>query len=383
MNVVVAPDSFKGSLSSVEAARAAAEGLLQGDPGLVCHQLPLADGGEGTVDAVLHARPGEEVTVDVRDPLGRWVTARYAWYPWEKLAVMEMAQASGLPLLDPAEYNPSQASSYGTGQLLAHALSRGACHILLGLGGSATVDGGVGCLQALGATLYSREGPVDDGAALLNDIAEVDLAGLHPQLASAQLVLASDVTNPLLGARGAAAVFGPQKGVRLEEVDRFDQALARWASVLDAASGTACAHEAGTGAAGGLGYALHAAANADIRSGFEVVADIVGLDQALEKADVLVTGEGRMDSQSFYGKVPVAAAERAAAYGVPTVAMAAQICGSWDLFAEKGIAVTIPIIDQLMELEDALDYGYELVRRAGRRLALTWKLGRELGGIGR
>ncbi len=378
MKIVIAPDAFKGSLTSTQAAEALKAGITAWNPGLRCTLLPLADGGEGTVDAVLFGQSGQRISVAVTDPLGRRIKADYAWFPEDSLAVIEMAQASGLPLLSEEERDPARASSYGTGQLIADALTQGARRIVLGLGGSATMDGGYGCLQALGMVFYTDSGEMDWLDGPLDRIVRLDASGLRSELANVEIILASDVTNPLLGPEGAVHIFGPQKGLQSSKIEAFEHGMESWSELLQAETGRDVRSCPGAGAAGGIGFALSCFAQCQTRSGFDVVAEFVGLEQALAQADVLVTGEGSMDAQSFYGKVPVAAAEMAKKRGIPTVAVAGQISGSLAEFRNAGIVLTLPIVDGVMDLRTAMEDAEHLTVNAGLRLAGAIELGVKL-----
>jgi glycerate kinase len=381
MRIVLAPDSFKGSVTAAEAADAMAAGLRQVWPDAACVRLPMADGGEGTVDAVLTALDGRRRTAEVRDPLGRPVEAAYGWVAGERLAVIEMAAASGLPLLAEAERDPHRTSTAGTGDLIAAALDRGARRIVLGLGGSATVDGGTGCLAALGARFLD-----DDGAALpgcggaLGRIARIDLAGLDPRLGGTDIVLATDVRNPLLGPSGAVRVFGPQKGLPDDRLEDFEAAMARFAERVAAATGSDPRDAAGAGAAGGIAFLLRAALGAEVRDGFALVAELAGLRDALRGADLALTGEGRLDAQSLSGKVPVGVARIAREEGVPAAAVAGSVDGDPAAFRAEGLATVLPIVDRPMALEQAMADGAALIERAAARLAAALELGRGLAG---
>lgn len=322
--VLIAADKFKGSLTAVEVAAHVEAGLREVVPGLAVVSLPVADGGDGTVDAAV-AGGFERRTVEVTGPLGTAVTAAYALR--EGTAVVEMAEASGLRYLPDGVFAPLTATTYGTGELLRAALDAGARTIVLGVGGSATNDGGAGMLAALGARLLDAEGaPVPPGGGPLADLATADLSGLDPRLADAEIVLASDVDNPLLGPKGAAAVYGPQKGASEQDVATLDAALGRYVEVLTAALGPVAdeaAQAPGAGAAGGIGYGALVALGASFRPGIDVMLDVLGFAEALEGADLVITGEGSLDEQTLHGKAPVGVAQAARARGIDVVA----VCG--------------------------------------------------------
>lgn len=343
--VVIAPDKFKGSLTAAQVAEHLATGLLRARPDLTVRQVPMADGGEGTVAAALAAGWTERTAV-VTGPLGDPVAAPYALSPDGVTCVVEMSLASGLALT-PADADAARrASSVGTGELIGHALDDGARRILLGVGGSASTDGGAGLVQALGAGLLAADGTeLPRGGAALTQISAVDLSGLDPRLGETEVVLAADVDNPLLGASGAAAVYGPQKGADDATVAELEAGLARWVEALAEVRPEAAraADAPGAGAAGGVGYAALALLGATRRSGIEVVIELTGLADQLLGADLAVTGEGSLDEQSLYGKTPVGVARAAAAAGVPTVAVAGRSLLSDDELVAHGIAACYPL----------------------------------------
>lgn len=316
--VLIAADKFKGSLSAVQVAEHVTAGLRAVVPGLDVAALPVADGGDGTVDAAV-AAGFERRTVRVTGPLGEPVEAAYALR--DGTAVVEMAEASGLRHLPPGVFAPLTATTYGTGELLRAALDAGAHTIVLGVGGSATNDGGAGMLAALGARLLDAAGkPVAPGGGPLAGLATADLGGLDPRLAATDVVLAGDVDNPLLGPKGAAAVYGPQKGASGDDVAVLDAALAHYAEVLGA---TAEAEAPGAGAAGGIGFGALVGLRAAFRPGIEVLLDVLGFQAALDGAALVITGEGSLDEQTLHGKAPVGVAAAARARGIDVVA----VCG--------------------------------------------------------
>lgn len=340
--VLIAADKFKGSLTAVQVAEHVAAGLRRARPGLAVTALPVADGGDGTVDAAV-AAGFERRTVRVTGPLGEPVEAAYALRGGT--AVVEMAEASGLRHLPPGVFAPRTATTYGTGELLRAALDAGARTVVLGVGGSATTDGGAGMLSALGARLLTAEGaPVGPGGGGLAELASADLSGLDPRLAGTEVVLASDVDNPLLGPAGAAAVYGPQKGAALEDVAALDAALARFVRVLDAA---AAAEAPGAGAAGGVGFGALVGLRAAFRPGIEVMLDVLGFEAALRGASLVITGEGSLDAQTLHGKAPVGVAQAAALHGVPVAA----VCGRLTLPPSALAAAGIPHAYALSTLE--------------------------------
>jgi glycerate 2-kinase len=327
---LVAPLEFKGSLTAAEAAEAMRQGLLRADTSAEVDVLPLADGGPGTAEALVAALQGSWHTTPVHDPLGRRVSA--AWGSWADGAagIVEMAQASGLALLAPGERDPLRASSFGTGELIRAAVVSGVHSLMVGLGGSATNDGGAGLLQALGVKLRDARGrELPPGGAALNSLVRIETDGLLRQLREVELVCMSDVTNPLTGASGASAVYGPQKGANHADVALLDAALSHFAEVVRRQLGVDIANEPGMGAAGGLGFGLRAVCGARLVRGFEAIAEVVHLEERLAGKDVVLTGEGRLDAQSRQGKGPVALAEHARAAGKRVVVFAGSIEGAW------------------------------------------------------
>ncbi|MCK9513219.1 MAG: glycerate kinase [Pigmentiphaga sp.] len=350
--IVVAPDSFKGSLSASRVADAIARGLQHGWPGASVRCVPMADGGEGTVAAMLAATGGERRLATVSGPLGKPVTAVWGLLPggW---AVVELAEAAGLPLLADAERDAGRACTHGVGELIRAALDAGASRILLALGGSATTDGGAGMLRALGARLLDAEGqPVPPGGAALASLRRLDLSGLDPRLKTATLEVACDVDNPLCGERGAAAVFGPQKGATPAEVAELDEALAHWAGMVAAATGQDRRDEPGAGAAGGAAFGALVLGGALV-PGVDRVAQWVGLPRALAGADWVLTGEGRLDAQTLGGKVPAGVLRLARERGVPVVAICGSLAPGYEALYEEGLAAAFSLVPGPATLEQA------------------------------
>src|SRR6478735_8762549 len=385
VRVVVASDSFKGSLGSAEVADAVRLGLLDVEPAASVVVLPVADGGEGTVAAAL-ASGWSGVTVGVHGPTGEPVSATLALRRrgGHLTVVVEMADCCGLGRLPGGVPAPLTASSRGLGEALRAALDLGADRVVVGVGGSASNDGGAGLLAALGARPLDAEGhDLPDGGAALADLARLDLSGLDPRLATTRLVLAADVDSPLLGPTGAAAVFGPQKGATKADVTVLEAALTRWADVVStttpvSASGATSTNRsmlpqlAGAGAAGGVGFALLAVLGAERRSGGDVVLDLVGLEATLAGADLVVTGEGALDEQTLAGKAVAGVARRASAHGIPVVA----VCGRLDLdapgLAALGVRAAYPLTDLESEPARSRADAPDLLRRTARRIAQDW-----------
>lgn len=350
LRVLVAPDKFKGTLTGAEAAAAMADGVRDAFPDAVVTAVPFADGGEGTVEAVLSAG-GEALVRTVPGPLGEPVQARLALRG--TTAVVESAQACGLQLLTPTPATALAATSAGVGELLREALAAGATSVVVGLGGVACTDGGAGMASALGARLLDDRGrPLPAGGSALADLASVDLGHLLEVVARASFVAATDVTNPLLGPDGAAAVYAPQKGAGPEEVALLEQGLERWADLVEGAYGISTRELPGAGAAGGLGWALASLLGAEVRPGADLLMELLGLHDALEDADLVVTGEGKLDRQSTFGKGPVALAREAAGRGLPVLGIAG-------------------VVEDEARREGSFAAVSSLVESAGERAALT------------
>ena len=368
--VVVAPDTFKGSLSAADVTASLAEGLRAVVPDVDVVAVPVADGGDGTLEAVLAAgyrRVGARVPGPTGEPLDAALAVRGT------TAVVEMALASGLSVLPGGRLEPTGATSRGTGGLVRAALDAGCTEVVLGVGGSACTDGGAGLLEGLGATLRDRSGrTLPPGGAALADLARVDLDGLDARLRGVRLVLASDVDNPLLGPDGAAAVYGPQKGAAPDDVARLDAALARWVEVLDGALPSGArevADRPGAGAAGGVGFAAMAVLGARQRPGADVVLGLADLDGHLRGADLVVTGEGSLDGQTLSGKAPLAVARRAAAARVPCVAVAGRCLLSAGELGGAGFAAAYALTDLEPDEEVCRARAADLLRRLGQRVA--------------
>ncbi|GGQ47379.1 glycerate kinase [Streptomyces ruber] len=345
MSVLIAADKFKGSLTAVQVAERITAGLRRVVPGIAVEALPVADGGDGTVAAAV-AAGFERRETTVAGPLGDPVTAAYALR--DGTAVVEMAEASGLQRLPGGVLAPLTASTYGSGELLRAALDAGATTIVFGVGGSATTDGGAGMLAALGARFLDADGkPVGPGGGGLRELATADLSGLDPRLAGIGFVLASDVDNPLTGPKGAPAVYGPQKGAGPEDVAVLDAALCRYAEVLERATGPEAAEYAlapGAGAAGGIGYGA-LVLGARFRPGIEVMLDVLGFAPALERATLVITGEGSLDEQTLHGKAPAGVAAAARAAGKEVVAVCGRLALAPDALARAGIRRAYPLTD--------------------------------------
>ncbi|MBY5991033.1 glycerate kinase [Ferrimonas balearica] len=375
MKIVVAPDSYKESLSALEVATEIEAGLKQALPQAQVVKVPVADGGEGTVQAMVDATGGRYEQRTVTGPLGQPVEARFALLGDGQTAVVEMAEASGLHLVAPEDRDPRITTTYGTGELIRAALELGVTHLILGLGGSATNDGGAGMAQALGAELFDAEGqPLARGGAALAQLARIDTRHLDPRLGQLTVEVACDVDNPLCGPKGASAVFGPQKGASDAVVAELDAALAHYAECLEAQLGQSVAHQAGAGAAGGMGAAALAFLGATLRPGIDIVLDTVGLEAHLAGADLVITGEGRIDSQTIHGKTPMGVAKRAKAHGIPVVGLAGSVSDDVAVVHEHGIDAVFSILPRPLTLAEALVEARPFLRQAARNIAALYTL---------
>lgn len=378
MRIVIAPDSYKGSLSAMDVAKAMKTGVLRVYPDADVDLVPIADGGEGTVDALVAATNGEVRNAAVKGPLGDAVTAAWGMFGDGETAVIEMAAASGLPLIAHEKRDAMNACTYGTGQLVLAALEAGAKTVVLGIGGSATNDGGSGFARALGAKFLDSSGKeLPPGGAALANLASIDLSGLDKRLASVTFRVACDVDNPLCGERGASAVFGPQKGATPEQVKILDAALENFAKVAAETTGKAdVAKTPGAGAAGGLGAGLLFFCNATLLPGVTLVLQSVGFDARVKNADLVLTGEGRTDFQTAYGKAPVGVALAAKKHGAPVVCLSGGLGpGAADVYAH-GIDAVFSIAPGPISLQECLDKGGELLEDATERVCRLFRAGR-------
>ncbi|EOB9998238.1 glycerate kinase [Cronobacter sakazakii] len=373
--IVIAPDSFKESLSAMDVAKAIEAGFREIYPQAHYVCVPMADGGEGTVEAMVAATGGQIITTPVTAPLGNKVDGFFGLLGDGETAVVEMAAASGLHLVPTAQRDPRITTSYGTGELILAALERGVKAIIIGIGGSATNDGGAGMMQALGARFLDGEGrELAPGGAALARLERLDLSALDPRLAQVSVTAACDVDNPLCGEKGASAVFGPQKGATPEMVSELDTALRRFGEQLEAATGKAIISAPGAGAAGGMGAALLGMLNAELRPGIEIVIESLGLAQAVRDADLVITGEGRLDSQSIHGKTPVGVARVAKQFQRPVVAIAGSLTPDYQIVHEHGIDAAFSVIDRIVTLQEALDDAERNLRVTARNVAALWHL---------
>ncbi len=362
MKVVVAIDSFKGSLSSLQAGNAVKEAVLQLNKDATVIVKPLADGGEGTVDAFLETPGTTKITVSVTGPLHRKVNAKYCILADKTTAVLEMAEAAGITLIDAVERNPLETTTYGVGEMIADAINRGCRRFIMGIGGSATNDGGTGMLAALGYGFLDRNGrPVALGGKGLADICRISTENVLPELAECTFHIACDVSNPLCGEQGCSAVYGPQKGATPQMITQMDAWLARFAALVPEAD----PNYPGCGAAGGLGFAFLAFTKAELKSGISLILEEIALEKDIENADIVVTGEGRLDSQSVMGKAPIGVAKLAKKYGKKVIAFSGCVTRDAEVCNDHGIDAFFPILREITTLEEALrvENAYDNLRK--------------------
>jgi len=364
MKIVVAPDSFKGSLTAVEVSDAIEQGIREIFPKAEIVKIPMADGGDGTVQCLVNATAGEILRKKVTDPLGDEVLASYGILGDKKTSVIEMAEASGLTLVPENRRNPLITTTYGTGQLIKAALDQGCRKMIIGIGGSATNDGGAGMVQALGVKLLDREGKeIGFGGGELKKVFRIDTKYLDNRLSETKVLIASDVSNPLCGPKGATRVYGPQKGATPEMIKKLDESLAYFAEIIKRDLNKDVKDIPGAGAAGGLGASLMAFLDAELRPGIEIVIEVVRLDQAIKNTDLVITGEGKIDSQTIYGKAPIGVAKIAKKYNIPVIAVAAIISDDADIVHQYGINTLIKISEPPISLAEPKPKKVQLIKR--------------------
>ncbi|HGO5854973.1 TPA: glycerate kinase [Mannheimia haemolytica] len=375
MKIVIAPDSFKESLTALEVAQAIQQGFARVFPEAEYQLVPMADGGEGSVQSLIDATHGNLQKISVIAPLANEVEGFFGLSGDQKTAFIEMAAASGLHLVPMEQRNPLVTTSYGTGQLIKAALDLGVEKIILGIGGSATNDGGVGMLQALGAKfLNAEQREIGFGGEALSQIQQIDLSGLDSRLSQVEFEVACDVDNPLCGERGASAIFGPQKGATAEMVKTLDQALLHFAETVKSQLGIEIAEKAGAGAAGGMGGGLLLLPNVTLRSGVQIILEATDLAEKLANADLVVTGEGRMDAQSIAGKTPIGVAKTAKQFGKPVIAIVGSLKEDYPVVYQHGIDAVFPIIRQVSNLDAVLKSGKENLISTAENVARLWKI---------
>ena len=380
MKIVIAPNALKGSLSASEAAEAMLAGVRQAAPGAELVALPVADGGDGFTAVLVDALEAVPKRRTVSGPVGQAVDATWLYSERNRVAVIEMAAAAGLVLLDPAQLAPVTANTRGVGELILAALEQGAQRIVLGIGGSATNDGGMGMAQALGAVFLDNQGkPLEPGGDSLIDIAAIDTTGLDPRLKQVNIQVICDVDNPLLGDRGAVRVFGPQKGATPQQVEELEAGMEHLVDVLDAQLGIDVRNVPGAGAAGGLGAGAIVFLDAELQPGAEVVLDLLGFDEVLKGADLVFTAEGQLDGQTAFGKAPAAVAQRSRAAGIPCIAIAGSLGEGVEDLAAVGIDAAYSLCDGPVSLADAMANAAKLIKATATQAMNTFLAGHRAG----
>lgn len=370
MKIVIAPDSFKESLTALEVANAIETGFKRIFPNAEFCKVPMADGGEGSVQSLVDATNGSLINVEVTAPLGNKTTAFFGLSGDKQTAFIEMAAASGLHLVPFEQRNPLVTTTFGTGELINAALDYGVKKIILGIGGSATNDGGVGMLQAVGFSFKNAKNEeIGFGGAALSEIATISTENLNPRLHQVEFEVACDVNNPLCGERGAAAVFAPQKGATAPMVVMLDNALAHFANIVQQQLGIEIANQAGAGAAGGMGGGLLLLPNVQLKAGVQIIIEATGLAEKIQNADLVITGEGRMDAQSIAGKTPVGVAKTAKQFGKPVIAIVGCLREDYPVVYQHGIDAVFPIIRQLGSLDEILKSGRENLTSSAENVA--------------
>lgn len=377
MHIVAAPNAFKGSLNAVEAAQAMKKGILAAVPRCHVTCVPVADGGDGLTEVMLHGMGGQRIEVRVAGPRMETVSAPFCLVPSRHLAVVEMARASGLALLPKSQHNPMKATTYGTGELILAAMDRGATRVIVGIGGSATCDGGIGMAAALGFRFLDRTGaPVEPVGGALHEIVAIDRRNVDPRLEGLSVSAACDVTNPLTGPDGASFVYSPQKGATPDQVARLDAGLANLAQVVKRDLGADISRMPGSGAAGGLGGGLHAFLGADLKPGIDLVLDIVGLKAYLAGADLVLTAEGQIDEQTRFNKAPAGVARMAKACGVPCIAICGGVGDAIDSLYDIGIDAVFSICNGPQSLQEAIQEAGALLAGCSQQVVRTFLAGR-------
>ncbi|MED3962601.1 glycerate kinase [Niallia taxi] len=375
MKIVLAPDSFKESLSALQVAESIERGFKQVLPNAEYVKVPMADGGEGTVQSLVDATGGRIIKKTVTGPLGEAAEAFFGILGNEKTAVIEMAAASGLHLVPATKRNPLLTTTRGTGELIAAALDYNVNHIIIGIGGSATNDGGAGMARALGTRFLNSDGQeIGEGGGALSDLAAIDLSRLDSRLADVKIEVACDVDNPLIGPKGASAIYGPQKGATPVIVNQLDENLAHYAAIIEKDLGVKIADVPGAGAAGGLGGGLLAFMQAELSRGVDIVMEAAKLSDIIAGADLVITGEGKIDGQTIFGKTPIGVAKTAKKHGVPVIGIAGNVASDSDVVHEYGIDAIFSILPGAVSLQEAFLHADEFVERTARNIAAVWQL---------
>lgn len=369
LTILLAPDSFKESMTAKEACEAMERGIRKANSNITCIHVPMADGGEGTMQSLVDATGGKTYTINVIGPLGNVVEASYGILGDGKTGILEMASASGIHLVPIEKRDPLITTTYGTGQLIKACLEHGVKRLLIGIGGSATNDGGAGVAQALGGKFLDREGnEISFGGGQLDKIAKIDLTNFDTRLKEVVVEVACDVTNPLCGETGASNVFGPQKGATPKMIDILDKNLRHFAEIIKEQIGKDVIEVPGAGAAGGLGAGLMAFLNGTLKKGIEMVIQYSGLDEKVKEADMVWTGEGSIDFQTQYGKTPLGVAAVAKKYNKPVIALAGRVGNDIEVLYEKGIDAIFSIMRGVTSLEDALSKGQENIEKTAENI---------------
>lgn len=367
--IVLAPDSFKESMTAKEACIAMEKGINKVNPSIKSIHVPMADGGEGTMQSLVDATNGTIYTIEVTGPLGNKVQGQYGILGHGEIGVLEMASASGIHLVSADKRNPLVTTTYGTGELIKACLDKGVKKLLIGIGGSATNDGGAGVIQALGGKLLDKEGnELAFGGGELGKLHSIDLSGFDHRLKTVSVEVACDVNNPLCGEKGASNVFGPQKGATKEMIDILDSNLNHYAAIIKEQVGKDVLNVEGAGAAGGLGAGLMAFLNGNLKKGIEMVIEYSGLEEAIQKADMVWTGEGSIDFQTQYGKTPLGVATVAKKYNKPVIAFAGRVGDDIDVLYEKGIDSIFGIMKGVISIEEALEKGKENIEKTAENV---------------
>ncbi|PEC73133.1 glycerate 2-kinase [Bacillus thuringiensis] len=378
MKVVIASDSYKESLKAIEVCEAIERGFRAIFPNAKYVKIPIGDGGEGTVESLVDATGERIISISVTGPLRESVQAFYGVSKDKKTAFIEMAAASGLQHVPVEKRNPLITTTKGTGELILHALNQGAEYIILGLGGSATNDGGAGMLAALGVRFINDKGEViDPSGGTLHSIVAIDFSQMDPRLKGVKIEAACDVDNPLVGMQGASSVFGRQKGANVEMMKELDENLKHYANILKRYVSSDVSEIPGAGAAGGMGAAVISVLKGDLRRGIEIVLDYTNFDKHIEDADLIITGEGRIDEQTAYGKAPVGVAGRAKRFSVPVIAIGGSVSSDYSAVYEKGIDAVFSITTRPMTLEEAYRVAEENIEMTTKNIATVWKIASE------
>ena len=381
MKIVIAPQTFKGSISALDAATAMREGVLEVFPNADTLLVPVADGGDGTLETLVDGSGGEIREAEVTGPMSERRTAQWGAMGDGVTAVIEMARTSGLALVRLDQRDPLNATTYGLGEIIGEALNNGFRQFIMGIGGSATNDAGAGMAQALGVRLLDGEGcELRHGGAALANLAHIDMSRADPRIGVSRFLVACDVNNPMTGPEGASAVYGPQKGATPEMAQTLDDALLHFSKVVSHDIGAEINEMQGAGAAGGLGGGMVAFLGAELRAGVDIVLDAVGLDDALEGADLVLTGEGALDYQTVYSKAPIGVAERARRRGIPVVAIAGTLGDRYRLVHEHGIEAALAITSAPMSLEEASSRSAELIADTAAQALRLIRMGKTLTG---